>query len=228
MTSFAIKSLNVFCIIGYLLFMGIAIDSTMVNALVFYVIEEDGEPTLVEGTAGTATLGGSGSLVALQFQSKPLSTARSASLRRAERSAKMKQMLQLPLPEQVAAGPTVPSEEKPPMLTVAADKVSAESIQMVKALPDPAASAVSLMSKEERSPASTAPSRTEAESPAPAAVAPSPEDATEASESRTADLETLTDDQQTSGSDRLSILNVLKILDKKPWSYNPVLNRYVV
>ncbi|MBF0498774.1 MAG: hypothetical protein HQM09_01465 [Candidatus Riflebacteria bacterium] len=45
----SIRSLNVLCIVGYLFFMGLAIDSKMVDALALYVSETDGRTVLQSG-----------------------------------------------------------------------------------------------------------------------------------------------------------------------------------
>lgn len=77
MISTSIKSLNLLCIVGYLLFMTLAIDSSIVDALVFFVSEQEGTAVFTTGAIRTTALGrsdaGSSGFAAVQFKSLPLS-----------------------------------------------------------------------------------------------------------------------------------------------------------
>ncbi len=77
MISTSIKSLNLLCIVGYLMFMTLAIDSSIVDALVFFVSEEDGTAVFATGAVRTTSLGkadaGTSGFAAVQFKSLPLS-----------------------------------------------------------------------------------------------------------------------------------------------------------
>lgn len=77
MISTSIKSLNLLCIVGYLMFMTLAIDSTIVDALVFFVSEENGTAVFTTGAVRTTSLGkpdaGPSGFAAVQFKSLPLS-----------------------------------------------------------------------------------------------------------------------------------------------------------
>jgi len=76
MISSSVKSLNLLCIIGYLLFMSLAIDSSIVDALVFYVTEQDGRAVFTTGSVKTKALGrkedGASKIVAIQYKSNPI------------------------------------------------------------------------------------------------------------------------------------------------------------
>jgi|GEM_PF-962476 len=78
MISTSIKSLNLLCIVGYLMFMTLAIDSSIVDALVFFVSEQDGTAVFTTGAIRTTALGktdaGPAGLAAVQFKSLPLSS----------------------------------------------------------------------------------------------------------------------------------------------------------
>ncbi|HOY68369.1 MAG TPA: penicillin-binding transpeptidase domain-containing protein [Candidatus Ozemobacteraceae bacterium] len=80
MISTSIKSLNLLCIVGYLMFMTLAIDSSIVDALVFFVADEDGKAVFTTGAIKTTSLGksdaGAAGLAAVQFKSLPLATDR--------------------------------------------------------------------------------------------------------------------------------------------------------
>ncbi|HOT27203.1 MAG TPA: penicillin-binding transpeptidase domain-containing protein [Candidatus Ozemobacteraceae bacterium] len=77
MISTSIKSLNLLCIVGYLMFMTLAIDSSIVDALVFFVSEENGTAVFTTGAVRTTSLGkpdaGPAGFAAVQFKSLPLS-----------------------------------------------------------------------------------------------------------------------------------------------------------
>jgi len=77
MISTSIKSLNLLCIVGYLMFMTLAIDSSIVDALVFFVSEEDGTAVFTTGAVRTTSLGkpgaGPSGFAAVQFKSLPMS-----------------------------------------------------------------------------------------------------------------------------------------------------------
>ncbi|OQA09187.1 MAG: Stage V sporulation protein D [bacterium ADurb.Bin374] len=77
MISTSIKSLNLLCIVGYLMFMTLAIDSSIVDALVFFVSEENGTAVFTTGAVRTTSLGkpdaGPSGFAAVQFKSLPLS-----------------------------------------------------------------------------------------------------------------------------------------------------------
>jgi len=78
MISTSIKSLNLLCIVGYLMFMTLAIDSSIVDALVFFVADEDGKAVFTTGAIKTTSLGksdaGAAGLAAVQFKSLPITT----------------------------------------------------------------------------------------------------------------------------------------------------------
>ncbi|HNW34198.1 MAG TPA: penicillin-binding transpeptidase domain-containing protein [Candidatus Ozemobacteraceae bacterium] len=82
MISTSIKSLNLLCIVGYLMFMTLAIDSSIVDALVFFVSEQDGTAVFTTGAIRTTALGktdaGPTGLAAVQFKSLPLSPNKTA------------------------------------------------------------------------------------------------------------------------------------------------------
>lgn len=77
MISTSIKSLNLLCIVGYLMFMTLAIDSSIVDALVFFVSEQDGAAVFTTGAIRTTSVGksdaGASGFAAVQFKSLPLS-----------------------------------------------------------------------------------------------------------------------------------------------------------
>jgi hypothetical protein len=62
--------MNLLCIAGYLLFMSLAFDSSIVNAVVFYVTDQDNQLSLRSGTVRVAPVKGSGdhALTAVQFR----------------------------------------------------------------------------------------------------------------------------------------------------------------
>lgn len=66
MVSNYLKPLNIFCIILYIAFMGIALDSQVVDALVLYVTEKDKKPVYVSGTLEKAEA------TTVEAQQKPL------------------------------------------------------------------------------------------------------------------------------------------------------------
>ncbi len=69
-----IKTMNLLCIVGYLVFMSLAIDSSMVDALVFYVTDEDEGPVIRTGSITSSPVGPRdkepGKMVALQFKTE--------------------------------------------------------------------------------------------------------------------------------------------------------------
>lgn len=83
MVSSYFKPLNILCVVCYIAFMGLAIDSRMVDALVLYVAEEDGKPVYVSGKIETAALPGTPEqkkpLVAIQYRTKSINPADSNS-----------------------------------------------------------------------------------------------------------------------------------------------------
>ena len=81
MISTSIRSLNALCIVGYLLFMGLAIDSRVVDAVVFSVSEKDGQLALHAGKIQLKPLAGkSGAVrpVALQYRSQAVASSPAA------------------------------------------------------------------------------------------------------------------------------------------------------
>lgn len=72
MTTPSAKSLNFFCIVGYILFMAIAFDSSVVDAVVFYVSDQNGEVVLKTGKVHVKPVsnqnGATSKALALQFQ----------------------------------------------------------------------------------------------------------------------------------------------------------------
>lgn len=74
MVSSYFKPLNILCVVCYVVFMGLALDSRMVDALVLYVSEENGKPVYVSGTIETAALPGSARqkkpVVAIQYRTE--------------------------------------------------------------------------------------------------------------------------------------------------------------
>ncbi len=74
MVSSYFKPLNIICVVCYIAFMGLAIDSSMVDALVLYVSEENGKPVYVSGKIETAVLPGTAQhkqpIVAIQYRSE--------------------------------------------------------------------------------------------------------------------------------------------------------------
>ncbi|MBI3038685.1 hypothetical protein HYY75_06510 [bacterium] len=68
------KPISYLCIIGYLLFMSLAIDSSILDALIFYVSEKDGKPLYKTGKIVLKPLakekGDPSRIVAIQFQGK--------------------------------------------------------------------------------------------------------------------------------------------------------------
>lgn len=81
MISTSLRSLNLFCIVGYLAFMSLAIDSSMVDALVFYVNDQDGQPVFTTGQIQATPVSGArpdaSALRALQFRRQPAADPRS-------------------------------------------------------------------------------------------------------------------------------------------------------
>ncbi len=77
MVSNYLKPLNIFCIILYIAFMGVALDSQVVDALVLYVTEKDKKPVYVAGTlenAETATTGSEQKpMVAIRYRATQVS-----------------------------------------------------------------------------------------------------------------------------------------------------------
>ncbi len=79
------RSLKLLCIVGYLLFMGLAFDNTIVDALVFYVSDENGAPVMKAGKVKVRPLARSGEVntaeepvAAVQFQSQPVNQMQQA------------------------------------------------------------------------------------------------------------------------------------------------------
>jgi len=78
MISTSIRSLNALCIVGYLLFMGLAIDSRVVDAVVFSVSEKDGQLALHAGKIQLKPLAGKSGVsrpVALQYRSQAVASS---------------------------------------------------------------------------------------------------------------------------------------------------------
>lgn len=69
MLSNDLKPINIICVLFYILFMAIAIDSDVVNALVFYITESGEEVTYTSGNVQTAPLNNSqnNSIAAIQY-----------------------------------------------------------------------------------------------------------------------------------------------------------------
>ncbi|HNV70974.1 MAG TPA: hypothetical protein PKO06_14830, partial [Candidatus Ozemobacteraceae bacterium] len=79
------RPLKLLCIVGYLLFMGLAFDNTIVDALVFYVSDQDGAPVMKSGKIKVRPLARSGdteaadeAVAAVQFQSRPVNQMQQA------------------------------------------------------------------------------------------------------------------------------------------------------
>jgi len=71
MLSNFLKPLNLICIFFYVVFMLVAMDSTAVDALVFYVTEENETPVYTAGKMANARVGKSdGQIVAIQFKTE--------------------------------------------------------------------------------------------------------------------------------------------------------------
>ncbi len=82
MLSNSLKSLNFICLICYLIFMGLALDTKMVDALVFYVSDTDGKPVYVSGSVQTTPIVRAASsektaklIVAIQYKRKATSNS---------------------------------------------------------------------------------------------------------------------------------------------------------
>ncbi|PKL46013.1 MAG: hypothetical protein CVV42_17880 [Candidatus Riflebacteria bacterium HGW-Riflebacteria-2] len=79
MVSSYFKPLNILCVVCYIAFMGMALDSRMVDALVLYVAEENGKPVYISGKIETAALAGTSEqkkpLVAIQYRTKSVKEA---------------------------------------------------------------------------------------------------------------------------------------------------------
>jgi len=79
MVSSYFKPLNIICVVCYIAFMGLALDSRMVDALVLYVAEEHGKPVYITGKIETAALPGTSEkkkpLVAIQYRTRSVKAA---------------------------------------------------------------------------------------------------------------------------------------------------------
>ncbi|PKL42634.1 MAG: hypothetical protein CVV41_13880 [Candidatus Riflebacteria bacterium HGW-Riflebacteria-1] len=79
MVSSYFKPLNVLCVVCYVAFMGLALDSRMVDALVLYVSEENGKPVYVSGSIETAALPGTAKqkkpVIAIQYRTESVTSA---------------------------------------------------------------------------------------------------------------------------------------------------------
>ena len=78
MVSSYFKPLNILCVVCYIAFMGLAFDSSMVDALVLYVSEENGQPVYISGKIETAALPTANPqkkpIVAIQYRTENVSS----------------------------------------------------------------------------------------------------------------------------------------------------------
>lgn len=79
MVSNYFKPLNILCVLCYLAFMGLALDSRAVSALVLYVSENSGKPVYATGKINVAAVASTGSqkkpLVAIQYKREVVSNS---------------------------------------------------------------------------------------------------------------------------------------------------------
>lgn len=75
----SLKPLNVLCVVCYVIFMGFALDSNVVNALVFYISDENNPPVYITGKFETREVNQTGKkqepIVAIQYRQTNTATA---------------------------------------------------------------------------------------------------------------------------------------------------------
>lgn len=252
MISTSLRSLNIACIIGYLAFMGLAIDSSVVDALVFYVTDQNGQAVFSTGLVQSTPLpggpAGASSLVALQFRSQP-TTAPTAGNGPAA----------TPTPTAgtpAATAPATSDEERPEEIALiehqgttdsfsapdpdpqAHDEADAEdaegegegegTIPLTPAAQATAPTPVQPTVDPQRHPAALAPRLSPPAQPGTvvptSAPAPSTLPLAPAIPSRLAEVTV----PAAEAGENPSILTLLKALPERPWTYNPMLDRFVV
>lgn len=257
MISTSIRSLNALCIVGYLLFMGLAIDSRVVDAVVFSVSEKDGQLALHAGKIQLKPVAGkSGAIrpVALQYRSQAVASGPVAP--RTSSTA---------LSARDGGAGLGRSQEAVASLT----RILTNLRQTMHRAKEATATPVSASARSSVVAAVPAVTTAPAASPAPVA-APAPAATARVDSTRVADVfktiqgngvapvaavapaqgtdlppdgridvalppvaESSTDEAtnaapRTSDNRSLSILSLIKSLPEKPWAYDPQLDRYVV
>lgn len=241
MTFSSHKSLNYLCIAGYLIFMTLAFDSTMVDALVFYVSEQNGSVVLKSGKVQVKPVstrnGTTSKLVAVQYQQEPKTQLGSETISRIPTDSLIL--------EQADASQThlamIDNPKNPSVFTAPLPDDKASSS-------DEDEDESSEMEEDEKNDSPTGPKNLPTMenatlSPDPGKPIPPKNQATEAafnkltetsraiSSSSFALLKSLKEDIQAKSGDApktISIISLIKSLPEKRWEYDPNLDRYIV
>ncbi len=124
MLSSYFKPLNILCVICYVAFMGLALDSRMVDALVLYVSEENGKPVYVSGKIETAALPATPEqkkpLIAIQYRTKTVQAADNDAI---------------PTVTAAQNGQPATTKEMAPVVRIAGKDSAPAAITMVPAIP---------------------------------------------------------------------------------------------
>ncbi|NLI77114.1 MAG: hypothetical protein GX442_11820 [Candidatus Riflebacteria bacterium] len=248
MISTSLRSLNIYCIIGYLAFMGLAIDSSMVDALVFYVTDQNGQAVFSTGLVQSNPLPGgptgSSPLVALQFRSQPAATPGPESAPPTP-----------PMPAAGAAAPppqAAPEDERTEEIALiehqgttdsfsapapdpqARDEADAEDTEGEGEGTLPLAPATQATNPgrpaddPQRHPAALAPRLSPPAQPGNVAPTAAPAPVTLPLTPATSPRLSAATVSAVESGENPSILTLLKTLPERPWTYNPMLDRYVV
>ncbi|MFZ2960814.1 MAG: penicillin-binding transpeptidase domain-containing protein [Candidatus Ozemobacteraceae bacterium] len=238
MISSSIRSLNVLCIVGYLLFMGLAIDSTMVDALALYVSETDGRPVLQSGKVHVKPIVGKSGDRLGSFSSR-IRVVASSGAALVARSYASSVDAPTGIPSVTMVNAAFP--EKPANRLVVAGVPTASSPVASGSRPNPlsasfqasvAAVRANIVQGTVQPLAAPAGIQTDGVSPAAVAI----ESLSSSANSSSAALDDSAGAQAlaavggppVSGDGRLSILNLIKSAADRPWAYDPTLDRYVV